>query len=107
MQFFIPSMWWHHVEALTDFNVLINYWWSTAPRHAGSPMDALYHAILCIRDLPLEKRKIWKNIFEYYIFNPDEESFEHINEQAQGALKQLDEQSARKIRALLSNCLRR
>lgn len=24
---FIPSMWWHHVESLESFNVLINYWW--------------------------------------------------------------------------------
>ena len=23
---FIPSMWWHHVEALSGFNVLVNYW---------------------------------------------------------------------------------
>ena len=104
---FIPSMWWHHVEALTDFNVLINYWWSTAPHYSGSPMEALYHAILCIRDLPHEKRMIWKNIFEFYIFYQNDENFAHINEEAQGALKQLDEQSSRKIRALLSNYLRR
>ena len=28
---FIPSLWWHHVESLDSFNVLINYWWREWP----------------------------------------------------------------------------
>ena len=28
---FIPGMWWHHVESLDDFNLLINYWWCATP----------------------------------------------------------------------------
>jgi len=24
---FIPHDWYHHVEALDPFNVLVNYWW--------------------------------------------------------------------------------
>src|SRR5579862_7888289 len=27
---FIPALWWHHVESLEPFNLLVNYWW-----HAG------------------------------------------------------------------------
>jgi len=105
---FIPSMWWHHVEAKTNFNVLVNYWWSRTPHHMGSPMDALYHAILCIRDLPKEKRELWKQIFDYYIFDVDDrKKFSHIPEQVQGALAELDSDKARKIRALLVNYLRR
>jgi hypothetical protein len=28
----IPSMWYHHVEGLEPFNMLVNYWWR---EHAG------------------------------------------------------------------------
>ena len=49
---FIPSMWWHHVEALEPFNVLVNYWWRDTPRYLAQPQDALNHALLAIRDLP-------------------------------------------------------
>ena len=48
----IPSMWWHHIESLNGFNLLINYWWCTTPAAMGSPTDALMHAILSLRDLP-------------------------------------------------------
>ena len=43
---FIPSMWWHHVEALDAFNVLVNYWWRQSPAHMDSPMNALLMACL-------------------------------------------------------------
>ncbi len=32
---FIPSQWWHHVEALSPFNALVNYWWRQSPRLHG------------------------------------------------------------------------
>jgi hypothetical protein len=28
---YIPANWWHHVEALDDINILINFWWRGAP----------------------------------------------------------------------------
>src|SRR5262249_1920047 len=28
---FYPALWWHRVEALESFNVMINYWWNTSP----------------------------------------------------------------------------
>src|SRR5690606_39159457 len=28
---YIPTNWWHNVESLTPFNILINYWWQGDP----------------------------------------------------------------------------
>ncbi len=69
MHFILPSMWWHQVEGLMSFNVLINYWWSTAPRYTGSGMNLLYHALLCLRDKPEHERKAWQAVLNHYIFD--------------------------------------
>ncbi len=102
---FIPSMWWHHVEGLTDFNILINYWWRQVGEYMGTPADALNHAILSIKDLPESQREAWRNMFDYYVFSP--RANQHIPEQRKGSLNPIDEMSARKIRALLINKLNR
>lgn len=102
----IPSMWWHHVEALEGFNVLVNYWWRNSPSFMGAPLNALQHAMLGLRDLPVEQRVVWQNIFNHYVFQPDEENFAHIPEQARGVLNSLSEESAQQIRTLLLNRLK-
>lgn len=102
---FIPSMWWHHVEGLRRFNVLVNYWWRQVDIQIGAPMDALNHALLSIRDLPKAQREAWRNIFDHYIFAPKDHS--HIPKDKRGVLNPIDEQTARKLRASLVNKLNR
>jgi len=104
---FIPSMWWHHVEALDGFNVLINYWWRQSPAFMDTPANVLQHALLSLRDLPKEQRKAWHEIFKFYIFDFDENAVAHIPEQRKGVLSPIDERNARKIRAQLLNKLNR
>ncbi len=102
---FIPSMWWHHVESLSQFNVLINYWWRQVGLYMGAPLDALNHALLSIKDLPEEQREAWRNVFDYYIFSPQEQN--HIPQEKRGVLNPIDENLARQLRALLLNRLNR
>lgn len=104
---FIPSMWWHHVESLDSFNVLVNYWWRQSPSYMSTPVNTLHHALLTIRELPKEQKEAWKGIFEHYIFDDDVNTNAHIPDQALGFLAPLDETLARKIRALLLNKLNR
>ena len=104
---FIPSMWWHHVEGLDSYNLLINYWWRDVPAYMGSPADVLNHAFLNIRELPRAQREAWRKILDYYIFSSDAEYQGHIPESSRGVLAPLDDNQARKLRALLLKQLNR
>lgn len=104
---FIPSMWWHHVESLKSLNILVNYWFKDVPAHYGQAVNALYHSILLIRDLPAAQRDAWKLIFDRYVFDYDEANFQHIPSQAQGTIGELTDENSRRILARLLNQLKR
>lgn len=104
---FIPSMWWHHIEALDSFNVLINYWWRQSPAYMDSPMNALMLAIMSVRDLPEEQRKAWQNLFRHYVFEADDSTAGHIPQNARRVLSPLDAEAARELRARLLQKLNR
>lgn len=104
---FIPSMWWHHVESLSKFNVLINYWWQSTSAQMGAPIDALYHAILNIKNLPSSQKSAWLEMFKFYVFNDDPTALAHIPKEKRGMLNPADDIAARQIRAMLLNKLNR
>jgi len=104
---FIPSMWWHHVESLADFNVLVNYWWRQSPDYMDSPIGALMAALLTVRDLPPAQREIWRGVFDHYIFRADDGTAAHIPEHARSALAPLTETGARHLRQALINRFKR
>ena len=81
---FVPYMWWHHVESLDAFNVLVNYWWDDAPPWSGSAFEVLLHGILSIRNLPAERRELWRKIFDHYVFKTGADSVAHLTEKQQG-----------------------
>nr|WP_301299170.1 cupin-like domain-containing protein [Qipengyuania citrea] len=104
---YIPSMWWHHVEGLEVFNVLVNYWWRDTPGFLGQPQDALNHAIWALRDLPQEERAFWRQLFDHYVFENPPEVAEHIPEPARGILAPLTAETASRIRTFLLRTLNR
>ncbi len=104
---YYPSMWWHQVEALSPFNIMINFWWLTAPAHMGNPMDIVMHAMLGLRDRPEAEKQAWREVFDYYVFGSPETPREHLPPSAQGALADLDNNMVRRLRALVKNKLNR
>jgi hypothetical protein len=101
---FIPYMWWHHVESLEPFNALINYWWDDSPPWAGSPFEALIHAIMSVHSLPAHKREIWRKVFEHHVFDEDAAT-RHLEPRQRGIQGELDPRVASHVRAWLLRAL--
>ena len=104
---FYPAMWWHHVEALDRFNVMINYWWNLSPAFIDTPMTTLLHGILSLRDRPEQEKQAWRALFDYYVFGDRERPAAHLPDHARGPLAPLDDRAARRLRADLLQRLNR
>jgi hypothetical protein len=102
---FIPYMWWHHVEALDAFNLLVNYWWDDTPPWNGSPFEALCHALMSVHSLPPEKRAIWRKVFEHHIFETDGSPVDHLQPAQRGIQGAMDQNLALRMRAWLIKAL--
>ncbi len=101
---YIPPLWWHHVESLEKYNVLVNYWWKgspEAPARGDSALDCLLHCMLNLRHLPPGQRAAWRAMFDHYVFGAGEDTAAHIPAARRGVLGPIDEQLARDVRAFL------
>jgi hypothetical protein len=104
---FIPSQWWHAVEALDPVSALVNFWWRQSPAFMDTPLNTLMLALMTLRDLPPAQRQAWKVLFDHYIFAADEHTAAHIPRGARGVLDTITEDRARHLRAFLLNRLNR
>ena len=102
---YIPYMWWHHVESLERFNVLVNYWWNAARTLGGSPFDCLLHGVLALRDLPPAQRDAWRMVFDHYLFQRNGDPMAHLAAENRGMLGAMTPARAREIKALLVRIL--
>jgi hypothetical protein len=102
-----PALWWHHVQALAPFNMMVNVWWNDVPAFVDQPMNTLLHGLLSLRGRPAHEREAWRALFDYYLFGPTEQAIAHLPEAARGPLAPLDVMSARRLRALLLTKLNR
>jgi hypothetical protein len=99
---YIPYGWWHHVESLAPFNVLVNYWWNDAP-DVGAPHGALVHALLTIRDLPADQRGVWESLFRQLVFTDPEHALAHMPPSRRGMLAPPSAERTRKMRQTLAS----
>jgi hypothetical protein len=103
---YIPFAWWHHVESLTPFNILVNYWW-TDVRPNMPPFDSLLHAIGAVRELPEDQRKVWRSLFDYYAFKTSGEPLAHLPPEKRGLMGTLNSQRLMEIKRILQQAIMR
>ncbi len=104
---YIPYFWWHHVESLDAFNVLVNFWWNEAEARLGSPFDVMLHALLGLRDLPEHQREAWRVMFDHYIFRRNGDPLAHLPPEVHGTLGAHDERTRQQVRRILLETLAR
>jgi Cupin-like domain len=105
---YIPPLWWHHVESLEPFNLLVNYWWHGQPgAAAGSAagFDCLLHAILNMRELPPATRQAWRALFDHYVFGDPGPVTAHIPPHRHGVLGAMGPDDVARLRAQLAGRL--
>ena len=98
---YIPYFWFHNVESLDPFGMLINYWWNEAPARLGPPFLALVHAMASLRDLPLGEREVWRTMFDHFVFLANGDPAAHIPPDRRGALGDLTPQQLAFVRSTL------
>jgi cupin-like protein len=106
---YIPPLWWHHVESLEPFNLLVNYWWHAlggAAVGAVSGFDALLVSILNVRALPPEARAAWRSLFEHYVFGDQDQVTGHIPPHRLGLLGSLTPAETERLREQIAQRLK-
>lgn len=83
---YVPSPWWHHVESLSKFNLLVNYWWNDNRTSTELPFPALMHAFQAYDKMPLKEKATWQSLMQHYVFSQDNTRFDHIPAAAKGVL---------------------
>lgn len=102
---FIPYMWWHHVESDADFNVQINYWWNDVGVDMGQPIQALFHAMMSLRDLPPQQNRAWKAMFDHFVFHQSDPVADHLRPDIRGMQGTLTPEQRMAIRKALGKNL--
>ena len=87
---FIPNLWWHNVESLERFNLLVNYWWPDATRGPASPLAALALGLMAIPQLPANRREIWRRMFDHYVFQTEGDPVPYLPPDRRGVLGPLN-----------------
>ncbi|WP_423602411.1 cupin-like domain-containing protein [Sphingomonas sp. MS122] len=96
---YIPYQWYHHVEALDAFNVLVNYWWD--PVRDASPWEAMMHGFVSLRSLPPDQRRAWRAMFDRYVFLTEGDPGAHLPPEARGVLGATSPEAIAQMRQML------
>ena len=103
---YLPKLWWHQVEAVSPFNVLVNFWWDAFRAGPDAPNTAMMLAMIAIAERPEAERAAWRAFFDHYVFRPRGHPLAHLPEERRGILGPLARGNYGRIRAAVMQMLR-
>lgn len=103
---YIPALWWHQVEALSPFNVLVNFWWPDSPDQ-DARFDAMVYAVLTLSHLPPERRAAWSEYFDTFVFREHGDPAAHLAPEHRSVLGEPTPQLRQYIKQYLARGLAR
>lgn len=104
---YLPSLWWHGVASLDELGAMVNFWWRDGEPPLLTPLNALYHAAITVKDLPERERAAWRALFDFYIFQDQGDPAEHLPVDARGILGRRTPELVAKVKAMLARALAR
>jgi hypothetical protein len=104
---YMPSLWWHAVASLDELGAMINFWWRDAEPPLLTPLNALYHAVITMNNVPADELARWRTLFDHYIFGANGHPVEHLPEKARGILGKRTPELVGRVKKLLIEALSR
>jgi hypothetical protein len=103
---FIPYLWWHGVQSLSAFNVLVNYWWNRDERAARYPYVLLLQLVYQLyRGMPAEHRKAWRALYDHYVFEDHGDPMEPLSPPHRDSELQIDREGVAKLKQAIRELL--
>jgi hypothetical protein len=104
---YMPSLWWHAVASLDELGAMVNFWWRDAEPPLLTPLNALYHAVITMKNLPPDELARWRVMFDHYIFGDNGEPVGHLPDNARGILGKRTPELVARVKKLLIDALSR
>lgn len=104
---YMPSLWWHAVASLDELGAMINFWWRDAEPPLLTPLNALYHSVITMQNLPPRELAAWRTLFDHYVFRDNGDPAAHLPENARGILGRRTPELIARVKKLLIGALGR
>jgi hypothetical protein len=103
---YIPYLWWHGVESLAPFNMLVNFWWYRDEVAAAHPYGALLRATYeLFRHMPPEHRGAWKHMYDHWVFEEHGDPAAHLSPAERTADPNFDREAVARFKQALTDLL--
>ena len=103
---YIPYLWWHGVQSLSDFNILTNYWWNRDEAAARYPYVSLLRLLYQLyRGMRPEHRSAWRALYDHYVFEADGDPMERLPPAHRDLESEIDREGVAKLRQTIRDLL--